>query len=166
MNLPQPVPENRTYMIRRRCAARRFCLRPGERGSPIFACCFGVAAERYGLDVYWLSVVSNHHHDGVYDNDGKYPKLLQYFHGLLARCVNVHLSHWQNFWSTEQSGALLLGDAEAIFDKMVYSLSNAAPPSQSNPGTPAPPSQSNPGPTRWDIACPGWRKHGAAPFAA
>ena len=124
MTCPRPVLESSTYMITRRCASRRFFLRPEQKVDQAFAYCFGVAAERYGLDVYWLSVMSNHHHDGVHDNDGKYPKFLQYFHSLLARCLNVHLGRWENFWSTEQSGALLLGDAEAIFDKMIYSLTN------------------------------------------
>jgi len=124
MTHPRPVLENRSYMITRRCAGRRFFLRPEEKVDQAFAYCFGVAVERYGLDVFWLSVMSNHHHDGVHDNDGNYPEFLRYFHSLLARCLNVHLSRWENFWSTEQASALLLGDAEAIFDKMVYSLTN------------------------------------------
>ena len=46
------------------------------------------------------------------------------FPQLPARCLNVHLGRWENFWATEQPGALHLGDADAIFDKMIYSLTN------------------------------------------
>jgi putative transposase len=84
-----------------------------------------LAAGLYGLDVYWISVLSNHHHDGVRDNGGNYPEFLRYFHSLLARCLNVHLSRWESFWSTEQTGMLHLGDADAVFNKMIYSLTNA-----------------------------------------
>ncbi len=124
MTHPRPVLQDRTYMITRRCPSRRFFLRPDEKVDQAFAYCFAVAAKRHGLDVYWLSVMSNHYHDGVHDNEGKYPKFLRYFHSLLARCLNVHLSRWESFWSTEQAGALVLGDGDTIFDKMIYSLTN------------------------------------------
>ena len=86
--------------------------------------CYAVAAQRYDMDVYWLSVMSNHHHPGGHDNKGNYPEFFRYFHSLLARCLNVHLGRWENFWATEQTGALQLGDADAIFDKMIYALTN------------------------------------------
>ncbi len=111
-------------MLSRRCSERRFFLRPSKEVEQAFVYCFAVAAQRYELEVYWLSVMSNHHHDGVRDTQSNCPKFLQYFHGLLARCLNVHLARWENFWSAEQSGVLHLGDADAIFDKMIYALTN------------------------------------------
>ncbi len=126
MTDPRPVLDDRTYMITRRCAERRFFLRPDDQVDQAFAYCFGVAAKRHGIDVYWLSVMSNHYHDGVHDNEGKYPKFLQYFHSLLARCLNVHLGRWESFWSAEQTCALLLDGGDTVFDKMVYSLTNPA----------------------------------------
>ncbi len=38
----------------------------------------------------------------------------------MARCLNCHHKRWENLWSTERTGALLLGDAQAIFDKQLY----------------------------------------------
>ena len=111
-------------MFTRRCAERRFFLHPCKEVEQAYVYCFAVAAQRYELDVYWLSQMSNHHHPGVHDNLGNYPRFLRYFHSLLARCLNVHLGRWENFWATEQTGALHLGDAEAIFDKMIYALTN------------------------------------------
>ena len=124
MSLPRPVVENRSYMVTRRCAGRRFFLRPSKQVEQAFLFCLGVAARRYRIIVYWVSVLSNHYHLGICDVDGSYPEFLQFLHSLLARCLNVHLSRWENFWSSEQSGVLQLGDAEAVFDKMVYSLAN------------------------------------------
>ena len=124
MSLPRPVVENRSYMVTRRCAERRFFLRPSRQVEQAFLFCLGVAAQRHRIVVYWVSVLSNHYHLGIRDVEGSYPEFLQFLHSLLARCLNAHLSRWENFWSSEQSGVLHLGDAEAVFDKMVYSLAN------------------------------------------
>jgi len=111
-------------MLTRRCAERRFYLRPSKAVEQAFLYCLAVAAQRYGIVVYWVCVLSNHYHMGILDVQGNYPQFLQFFHGLLARCLNVHLSRWENLWSAEQCGVLHLGDCEAIFDKMIYSLTN------------------------------------------
>lgn len=124
MSLPRPVFENRTYMVTRRCAERRFYLRPCPEVEQAFLFCLAVAAQRYGIVVYWLCVLSNHYHLGIRDLHGNYPEFLQLLHSLLARCLNVHLSRWENLWSSEQSGVLHVGDGAAVFDKMVYSLAN------------------------------------------
>ena len=124
MSLPRPVVQNRTYMVTRRCAERRFYLRPCPEVEQAFLFCLAVAAQRYGIVVCWVCVLSNHYHLGIRDVRGNYPEFLQFFHSLLARCLNVHLSRWENLWSSEQSGVLHLGDPAAVFDKMVYSLTN------------------------------------------
>jgi hypothetical protein len=49
---------------------------------------------------------------------------LRDFHGLAARCLNARLGRWENFWASESSGVLELGDADAVFGKQIYSLSN------------------------------------------
>ncbi len=96
-------------MISRRCAQRQFLLRPSERTDQAFLYCFALAARRCGIDVYWLMVMSNHYHAGIHDRHGRYPEFLRYFHSLVARCLNCHHVRWENFWSTEQTGALHLG---------------------------------------------------------
>jgi len=111
-------------MLTRRCSERRFFLRPSKQVNQAYVYCFAVAALEYQIDVYWLSVMSNHHHPGVKDKLGNYPEFLRYFHSLLARCLNVHFGRSESLWANEQTGVLLLGDAEAIFDKMIYALTN------------------------------------------
>lgn len=120
MSLPRPVVENRAYMVTRRCAQRRFYLRPCKEVDQAFLYCLAVAVKRYGVEVYWLSVLSNHYHLGIRDVHGNYPEFAQFFHSLVARCLNALLSRWENFWSAEQCGVLHLGDAESIIDKMIY----------------------------------------------
>ena len=112
-------------MISRRCAHRRFLLRPSKEVDQAFLYCFAVAARRHDIDVYWLMVMSNHYHAGIHDPHGRYPEFIRYLHSLVARCLNCHYGRWENFWSTEQTGALHLADAKAVFEKQIYSLCNA-----------------------------------------
>ncbi len=111
-------------MITRRCTQRQLLLRPSKLTDQAFVYCFVVAAQRYDVDIYWLTVMGNHYHAGLRDKHGNYPEFLRYFHSLVARCLNARLGRWENLWSSEPSGALELGDAEAVFDKLVYSLCN------------------------------------------
>jgi putative transposase len=124
MTQPRPVFADRTLMLTRRCAGRKFFLSPDKETTEAFLYCFAVAVARFQLDVYWLSIMSNHHHDGLHDNRGNIPEFMAYFHSLVARCLNVHLGRWENFWASEQASLVHLGDADAIFDKMIYSLTN------------------------------------------
>ena len=112
-------------MFSRRCSLRKFFLAPGKRTNQAVVYCFALACQRYDMVPLWLMVMSNHYHAGVHDKHGCYPEFLRYFHSLLARCINCHLNRWENFWSTEQSGALHLADANAVLEKQVYSLCNA-----------------------------------------
>jgi REP element-mobilizing transposase RayT len=111
-------------MLTRRCTQRRFLLRPDKFSTTAVAYCLGLAAERYGIELHACMVMSNHYHIGVRDVDGRLPEFLRDFHSLLGRCLNAHLGRWENFWAVEPSGALELADAEAIFSKMVYGLTN------------------------------------------
>jgi len=103
---------------------RKFLLRPSKATDEAIAYCFARAAKKYGLDVFWLSVMSNHYHAGVYDRFGNYPAFLRYFHSLLARCLNAYYGRWENLWSTEPSGVVELCGEEDILHWQTYSLCN------------------------------------------
>jgi hypothetical protein len=124
MTRAREVVENRAYMVTRRCANRSFFLRPSKEVNEAFLYCFIVAAKKAELSVYWLSVLSNHHHDGIRDNKGNYPDFLRYLHSLVARCLNVHLGRWEKFWADEQTSMVHLADKDALFRKLIYSICN------------------------------------------
>jgi len=124
MSLPRPVVAGRCYMLTRRSAERRFFLRPSEKVNQAFLYCLAFAANRYGVEILWVCALSNHYHLGICDVHGNYPDFLQLFNSLLARCLNALLGRWENLWAAEQCSVLHLGDADAIVDKMVYSLAN------------------------------------------
>ena len=54
MTAPRQVVAGRAYMLTRRCAERRFFLRPSKETNNAYVYCVAVAAQRYQLDVYWL----------------------------------------------------------------------------------------------------------------
>ena len=81
-------------MITRRCSERRFFLRPDAETNNAFIYCLGVAALKYGVRVIFTATMSNHHHTGVLDVDGRLPDFLAHFHKLLAKHQNALRGRW------------------------------------------------------------------------
>lgn len=124
MSLARAVVPGRTYMITRRCSERRFFLRPDDETNNAFIYCLGVAALKYGVSVIFTVTMSNHHHTGVLDVDGRLPDFLAHFHKLLAKHQNALRGRWEAMWASEQTSAVELLQPEDVFEKMVYALSN------------------------------------------
>jgi hypothetical protein len=113
-------------MITRRCTQRKFLLRPDRVINSSFIYCLALAIERSGVEPIFSIACSNHHHTGILDVHGNFPVFLEYFHKLLAKCVNAHRGRWENVWSSEQTSVVELVDPDDVLDKMVYGLSNPA----------------------------------------
>jgi len=111
-------------MITRRCSERRFFLRPDAETNNAFIYCLGVAALKYGVRVIFTATMSNHHHTGVLDVDGRLPDFLAHFHKLLAKHQNALRGRWEAMWASEQTSAVELVEPEDLFEKMVYALTN------------------------------------------
>jgi putative transposase len=124
MSLPRAVVPGRTYMITRRCSERRFFLRPDRETNNAIIYCLGVAAEKYGVRVIFTATMSNHHHTGVVDLEGRLPDFLAYFHKLMAKHQNALRGRWENMWASEQTSAVELVQPEDVFEKMVYAFAN------------------------------------------
>lgn len=124
MSLPRAVVPGRSYMITRRCSERRFFLRPDRETNNAFVYCLVVAAQKYGIKVIFTATMSNHHHTGVVDAEGRLPDFLAHFHKLIAKHQNALRGRWENMWALQQSSALELVEAEDIFEKMVYAFAN------------------------------------------
>jgi putative transposase len=122
--MPRQVAPGRSYMLTRRCTQRKFLLTPRKEMQQAFWYCFAVAVRRFNIRVLSVVAMGNHYHATIEDPDGSYPEFTRYFHSLLARCGNVLLGRWENFWDPEQSGVLELVDPDTSFRKMVYTLTN------------------------------------------
>src|SRR6266536_2268807 len=124
MSLPRAIVPGQTYMITRRCSERRFFLRPDPETNNAFIYCLALAAEKYGVKVIFAATMSNHHHTGVVDVEGKLPDFLAHFHKLVAKHQNALRGRWEAMWANEQTSVVELVEPEDVLDKMVYALVN------------------------------------------
>lgn len=124
MSLPRMIVPGRIYMITRRCSERRFFLRPDPETNNAFVYCLALAAQTYGVKVIFTATMSNHHHTGVLDVDGRLPDFLAHFHKLVAKHQNALRGRWEAMWAPEQTSAVELVQPQDVFDKMVYAFSN------------------------------------------
>src|SRR6478735_2111667 len=125
MSRPRPVIAGCSYLITRRCTQRTLLMRPDAETNNAFIYCLAYAAERCGIEVLFTVAMSNHHHTGIHDRDGRYPEFLEYFHKLFAKCQNALRGRWENFWSSEQTSVVRLAEPSDVIDKMTYALTNS-----------------------------------------
>ncbi|HSC86113.1 MAG TPA: hypothetical protein VLC09_02535 [Polyangiaceae bacterium] len=124
MTQPRAVLPGQNYMVTRRCTQRQFLMRPDDDTNQAFEYCLAVAAERTGIELLFTIAMSNHHHTGIHDPDGRYPEFLEYFHRLFAKCQNALRGRWENFWSSEQTSIVRLLSDHDVLDKLIYAVTN------------------------------------------
>jgi len=112
------------YLLTRRCTQRQFLLKPSPQSNAIFLYCLALAAEKTGVLVHAVCVLSNHYHAVITDVHGNLPEFTAHLNKYVAKCVNASLARWENLWATEQpSQVALIEDADAL-KRLVYTLSN------------------------------------------
>lgn len=124
MARPRSVLQNKLYLATRRSVQRQFLLRPSKRVNQAVLYCLAEAAQHFGVRIMWIVAMSNHLHEGVDDPDGKYPLFLRRFHRTLAKVLNCHWGRKGSLFEDKQTSMVELADADAVFDKMIYSLTN------------------------------------------
>ena len=111
-------------MITRRCSERRFFLDPTPLVFAVFVYVLAIAARRKGILVHAVCVMGNHYHAVVTDPDGEISELCRYLHEFTAKCLNSRRGRWENMWSTTETSRVSLEDADAVLDKVDYTLNN------------------------------------------
>lgn len=124
MSLPRQILPGATYLITRRCTQRQFLLRPSPLTNAIFFYCLALAAEKTGVLIHAVCVMSNHYHAVATDPFGRMPEFLEHLHKLVAKCVNASIGRWENLWSAEQPSLVKLVDDEDVLKRLVYTLTN------------------------------------------
>lgn len=124
MSLPREVVPGATYMITRSTTQREFLLRPSALTNQIFLYCLAVAAERTGVLVHAVCVLSNHYHAIVTDPLGRLPEFYGWLHEFVGKHLNATYGRWENCWSTEPTSRVRLLDAAAVLDKVAYTIVN------------------------------------------
>ncbi len=108
----------------RRCAERRFFLRPSRATNEIVLYLLAVAAQRFDVQVHAFCVLSNHCHLVVTDPHARLPAFHQFLDALIARAVNASLGRWETFWAPDSYSAVRLLSPSDIVDKSAYVLAN------------------------------------------
>ena len=67
---------------------------------------------------------SNHHHTVLFDRHGRYPRFVEHFHKMVARCLNARWGRWENLWAAEEVCVTRLVTRAAVIEKLVYAASN------------------------------------------
>ena len=124
MSLPREILPGRSYMLTRRTVQRQFLLRPDEETNNNFIYCLALASERTGVEVILPSVMSNHHHTGLFDRHGTIVDFMTYLHRLFALSQNALRGRNENLWSSDGPNLLLLVDTADVLDKLVYAATN------------------------------------------
>ena len=125
MSLPNPIPPGATWLISRRCTQRQFWLAPRGPVKRTFGYLVAVLAERYGVNVHAIIVLSNHHHLLLSDPRGVLPDFLRDLHNLTARSLNAEFGRWENLWAAERVGCTQTQTAADTMAKLVYVAGNA-----------------------------------------
>jgi len=124
VTLPRPVYPLTASMVTRRCTQQQYLLRPDTETNNAVIYCLAVAAQRHGIDVMDFVQMSNHLHEGIFDRNGVAPAFYEYFHKLLAKCVNVLRGRWENVFSSAQTNVVRLETREDLINKLVYVATN------------------------------------------
>jgi len=121
---PREVLPGSTYLVTRRCTQRQFLLKPSRRTNQLVRYCLASAAQKTGLLLHAVCVMSNHWHGVVSDPFARLPEFLEHFHRLLAKAQNASLGRWENLWSSDKTSVVRLVSDEDVLEKMAYTMAN------------------------------------------
>jgi len=120
-----------TYHVTRTVVMSLYLLTPSDTVNQIFEYCLALAAQKYSILVHSVSVESNHFHIDVTDTLGNLSDFVQELDRCVARCLLAYYRarfperRFDALWSPSQSfNATLLVTSNAVFDKIVYTLTN------------------------------------------
>lgn len=121
---PRQILPGQSYLVTRRTTQRQFLLRPSRVTNENVRYCLALAAERTGVILHAVCVMSNHWHGVVTDPDARLPEFTECFHKLLAKAQNASLGRWENMWSSDKTSLVLLTSEQDMLEKMAYTLAN------------------------------------------
>lgn len=124
VSLPRQVLPGSILLVTRRCVQRQFLLRPDPKTRNAVIYCLAVAAARFEIAVLDFVAMSNHLHYVIQDRHGNSPAFFEYFHKLVAKCMNARWGRWENFFASTQTSVVRLTTREAVIKELVYVATN------------------------------------------
>ncbi len=124
MTLPRQFLPQTTYFITRRCTQRLFLLKPTPLTTQIFLYCLAVAAQKTGVVIHAICVISNHYHVVASDPETSIAEFYGWLHKYVSKAVNCSLGRSENMWSSEKANVIALNGRDTVLDKVLYTLCN------------------------------------------
>ncbi len=124
MTRPRQVLPGEFYLVTRNCSQRQFLLTPDAEVNNAIAYCLADAAQRFKIDVLMVMVESNHHHTVIFDRYGTFPRFIEHFHKMVAKCINRYRARRENLWASGETCVTRLLDYVTILDKVAYAAAN------------------------------------------
>jgi putative transposase len=90
----------------------------------IITYCLAVAAVRFGIELHAFAFLSNHFHLIATDCTGQLPLFMHDLDLLIARALNAHHGHFECLWAPGTYSLVQLPTADAVLEKMAYTLAN------------------------------------------
>src|SRR5690349_9125794 len=115
---PRRVLPGKTVLITRRTLRRTHLFRPDPELNQLYLYFLAVLANRYGIRIHAVVLMSTHEHIVATDTRGCLPTFLRELHRLVALAVKV-LRKWEGaVWDHERPSVVELRTPEAIIEKL------------------------------------------------
>ncbi|MCH2374811.1 MAG: transposase [Planctomycetes bacterium] len=124
MAQPRRLLDRSTYLVTRRVLGRQFRLKPSEKVNQILLYCLAYAADSYDIKIHAFCFLSNHYHLVLTDPYARLPEFMGWLNKYTAKCINALHGDWGVLWEPGSYSSVTLGDAEAVLDKILYTLCN------------------------------------------
>ena len=124
MTKPRRHIPGQVAMVTRRCAQRRYFLRPDSYINNVLPFEVGKAANRYDQQVYGALAMSNHIHLELGDATGRRSDFMRDSMSAIANSRNRDLGREEHFWGSGPFNDTVLLDRDAIERKLIYIWTN------------------------------------------
>lgn len=124
MTPPRCVLANETIELTQRTLNREFRLLPRREINQLFLYVLGVAAERYGVVLYGLTVMTTHYHLCMRDVEGQMPAFALYLNSTVARALNALQGRSDKVWSGRGYHDLHPQTGRDVVRRIVYGMAN------------------------------------------
>ena len=124
MSRARPVFKQARLMVTRRVHGREFRLRPSKKTNAIIRYVIAVVAERTGIILHAVCVMSNHTHICLTDPEGRICEFTRDCHAFIARAVNAAHGDFESMWSSEQTSHVTCVEPDDLIAKIAYAMAN------------------------------------------
>lgn len=126
MTQPRRILPGRSWMITRRATRRHFLFRPDEDRTSqcIYWYVTAVMAEKFGIELHAVQVLSTHIHEVLTDTRGELPAFLRERNRLLANALKQHRGWPEEVFQRAPANYVELLGVDALLKQIGYTLAN------------------------------------------